>query len=323
MTRAEAFEVVRQRGGTPSETVTRRTKLLVVGELGWPLLDDGRPSNKLSRATTYGIPVASERRFLEWIGKAVPDGVHKTYSADQLAVLSKLSSDTIHELAQFGLLDERGARFGFRDLASARQIAKLLADGVRLSEIIRAVSQIRKWLPEVGLASVRLHAGPRYGLEVEQRGGRTDQHGQFVLAVDGSQHDPDDLFEQAQSAEEAGDIPGAERLYRLLMKTDPTDASAPSNLGNMLRANGRNIEAEAALRGATRADPTFADAWYNLGDLLDEQGRFEAAVECLQTALRVAPDYADAMFNLALLLQRRNQYAEAADYWRRYLASDR
>jgi NAD-dependent DNA ligase len=69
MTRAEAFAVVRQHGGMPSQTVTKGTKLLIVGELGWPLLDDGRPSNKLSRATTYGIPVASERRFLEWIGK--------------------------------------------------------------------------------------------------------------------------------------------------------------------------------------------------------------------------------------------------------------
>jgi hypothetical protein len=28
------------------------------------------------------------------------------------------------------------------------------------------------------------------------------------------------------------------------------------------------------------------------------------------------------MFNLALLLQRQNHYAEAADYWRRYLAND-
>jgi tetratricopeptide (TPR) repeat protein len=56
--------------------------------------------------------------------------------------------------------------------------------------------------------------------------------------------------------------------------------------------------------------------------LLDEQGRIEAAAECLRTALRVAPDYADAMFNLALLLQRTNQYADAAHYWRRYLASD-
>ena len=50
MTRAEAFEVVHRHGGTPSQTVTKRTKLLIVGELGWPLLDDGRPSNKLARA---------------------------------------------------------------------------------------------------------------------------------------------------------------------------------------------------------------------------------------------------------------------------------
>ena len=144
MTRAEAFEVVRKRGGTPSQTVTKRTNLLIVGELGWPLLDDGRPSNKLGRANAYGIPVASERRFLEWIGKTVPDTVHKTYSVDQIAALSHLSGDMIRELTQFGLLDERSGRFGFRDLASARQVAKLLADGVRLSEIIRAVSQIRK-----------------------------------------------------------------------------------------------------------------------------------------------------------------------------------
>jgi tetratricopeptide (TPR) repeat protein len=130
------------------------------------------------------------------------------------------------------------------------------------------------------------------------------------------------LFEQAQSAEEAGGIPEAERLYRILMRSDPTDASAPFNLGNMLRADGRNVEAEAALRAATRVDPTFADAWYNLSDLFDEQVRVEAAIECLRTALRAAPDYADASFNLALLLQRKNQYAEAADYWRRYLASD-
>ena len=61
MTRAEAFAVVRQHGGKPSQAVTKGTKLLIVGELGWPLLDDGRPSNKLSRATNFGIPVVSER----------------------------------------------------------------------------------------------------------------------------------------------------------------------------------------------------------------------------------------------------------------------
>jgi hypothetical protein len=60
------------------------------------------------------------------------------------------------------------------------------------------------------------------------------------------------LFEQAQAAEETGNIAEAERLYRLLMKRDPTDAAAPFNLGNMLRSNGRRVEAEAALRAGTR-----------------------------------------------------------------------
>jgi Tetratricopeptide repeat len=322
MTRDEAFKVVRQHGGMPSRWVTKRTKLLIVGELGWPLLDDGRPSNKLTRATAYGIPVASERRFLEWIGKAVPDSINKTYSIDEIAAVSDLSGNTIQELAQFGLLDERGGQFGFRDLASARQIAKLLADGVTLSEIIRGVSQIRKWMPDVGLANVRFHPGPHRSLEVEQAGGRTDKNGQFVLAIDESQITPVDLFQRALLAEENGDIAGAERLYRILMKSDPTDASAPFNLGNLLRAASRNVEAEAALRAATRSDPTFVEAWYNLSDLLDEQGHSEAAIECLRTALRVEPDYADATFNLALLLQRKNEYAEAADYWRRYLDLD-
>jgi tetratricopeptide (TPR) repeat protein len=260
---------------------------------------------------------------LEWIGKAVPDSVQKTYSAEQLAALSKTSPGLVRELAQLSLLDERDGHFGFRDLASARQIAKLLNDGVRLSEIIRAVAEIRKWLPDVGLANVRLHAGALSDVQVEQHGGRTDKYGQFVFAVDEARADPDELFDQAQSAEQVGDTAEAERLYRILMKSDPTDASAPFNLGNMLRVCARTVEAEAALRSATRANPAFAEAWYNLADLLDDQGRSEAAVECLRKALTAAPDYADAMFNLALLLQRKGAYADAADLWRRYLASDR
>jgi tetratricopeptide (TPR) repeat protein len=169
---------------------------------------------------------------------------------------------------------------------------------------------------------VRFRAGPHNSLEIEQPQGRTDKRGQFLFAVDGSEQSPDDLFDKTQSAEAMGDIAEAERLYRLLMKSDPAEASAPFNLGNMLRVNGRYVEAEAAFRTATRVDPEYAQAWYNLGDLLDDQGRADAAIECLRKALRVAPDYADAMFNLALLLQRKNQYTEAAEYWRRYLTSD-
>jgi tetratricopeptide (TPR) repeat protein len=140
---------------------------------------------------------------------------------------------------------------------------------------------------------------------------------------DDAREDPDELFDRAHAAEQLGDIAQAEQLYRLLMKSDPSDASAPFDLGNMLRAAARSVEAEAALRAATRANPAFAEACYNLADLLDNQGRSEATIECLRKVIVVAPDYIDAMFNLALLLQRKGAYAEAADYWRQYLVNDR
>jgi tetratricopeptide (TPR) repeat protein len=318
----QAFELVRSHGGTPSQTVTRQTNVLVVGELGWPLLDDGRPSNKLNRAGAYGIPVVSERRFLEWIEKAVPDSLHRTYSAAQIASLSKLSSSTVDELTRFGLLNPRAGLFGFRDLASARQISKLFAHGIALSEIIRSVNEVRKWLPEADLSNLRFHPANHHDIEIQQPEGRTDKRGQFVLPVNHPNENADALFEQAQAAEETGEIAEAERLYRVLIKCDPTDAVPPFNLGNMLRASGRKVEAEAALRAATRADPTFAEAWYNLSDLLGEQGRSEAAIDCLRRALQGAPDYADAMFNLALLLQRGSRHKEAAEWWRQYLAND-
>ena len=209
-----------------------------------------RLASSLCAARTVFRWSASAASWNGW-GKFIPDNANKAYSVDQLAALSGLSGERIQELAQPSLLDERACRFGFRDLAIARQIAKLLADGVRLSEIIRSVNEIRKWLPDTGLGSMRLRPGPSHSLQVEQAGGPTDKRGQFMLAVDDCRHNPDDLFASAQAAEQAGDVAEAERLYRILMKTDPTDASAAFNLGDMLRACGRNVEAEAALQAAT------------------------------------------------------------------------
>ena len=147
MKRADAFALVRRHGGKPREGVTRKTDVLVVGELGWPLLDDGRPSNSLAQAKSHGIPVASERQFLEWLGQSVPDEHAKTYTADQLASLGKLPREVVDQLAMFGLIEGRGGLFGFRDLAAARQVAGLLAAGTALSAITRSL--------KIGRASCR------------------------------------------------------------------------------------------------------------------------------------------------------------------------
>jgi tetratricopeptide (TPR) repeat protein len=322
MKRADAFARVRERGGTPREGVTKQTGVLVVGELGWPLLDDGRPSNSLAQAKSYGIPVASERQFLAWLGGTAPEEETRTYTAGQLAALSKLPREVIDQLAMFGLIEGGNGAFGFRDLAAARQIAGLFAAGTPLSAITKSLSEIRKWLPDARLSNLRLFPETSDRILVEQMKGRTDNTGQFVLDVDAPEDDADAVFEDAQAAEESGDAAAAEQLYCRAMKMDPADPAAPFNLGNVLRAEGRSLEAEAAYRAAVKAGPGFAQAWYNLADLLDDQGRTREAVPCLIRALEADPDYADAMYNMALLLQRLERYADAAAAWRRYLAMD-
>lgn len=322
MKRADAFALVRKHGGKPREGVTKQTDVLVVGELGWPLLDDGQPSSSLAQAKTYRVPIASERQFLEWVGKSAPEQQAKTYTADQLASLTKLPRDVIEQLTMFGLIEARGELYGFRDLAAARQVAALLGAGVALSAITRSLHEIRKWLPDARLSNVKLFPESSDRILVEQVKGRTDKTGQFVFDVDTPTDDADALFQEAQAAEERGDVQTAERLYQRVMKLDPDDAAPPFNLGNLLRAAGRTLEAETAYRAAVAADPKFAPAWYNLADVLDDQGRTKDAVEGLKRALDANPDYTDAVFNLALFLQRLEQPAEAAKWWRRYLALD-
>jgi tetratricopeptide (TPR) repeat protein len=273
-------------------------------------------------AKSYEVPIASERQFLEWAGRAADSGQIRSYAADQLASLSGLTIDTIGRLTTFGLLDGRNGQYGFRDLAAARQLAELLHSGVSLSTITKSLYAIRKWLPDAALSHLKLYPASADTVLVEHMKARTDTAGQFMLPVAGAEESADDLFEQAQAAEEANDVATAERLYRRVMRIDPGDPAAAFNLGNLLRANGRKVEAEAAYRAATKADSGFAEAWYNLAGILDDRGQPDNAVACLKRALNAEPDYADAIFNLGLLHQRGDRHADAAEYWRRYLALD-
>lgn len=323
MSRAKAFVLVKDQGGTPKTGVTKLTGMLVVGELGWPLLPDGRPSQSLAKAKAYGIPIISERRFLALAGQGALDEDAKAYSRDQLAALSKLPCDLIDEFAMFGLIEPRDGLYAFKDLAAARQLAKLIAAGVKLSAVTRSLAEIRKWLPDAGLAKLRLYPETPDELLVQHADGLTDKKGQFMLPIEPAKMDADALFQQAQAAEEAEDAAEAERLYRLVLKIDPSDAAAAFNLANTLRAQNRAIDAEAAYRLAVERAPGYAEAWFNLADLLDEQRRGFEAVRCLEKALKADPDYADAVFNLALLLQRLNRLSDAAAQWKRYVELDR
>jgi tetratricopeptide (TPR) repeat protein len=322
MKRAEAYALVAERGGKARQDVSKHSTVVVVGELGWPLLANGHPANSLSRARALRVPLVSERRFLEWVGLAPTEEQAHTYSIAQVASLASMPAEIVEELGLYGLISVRDGYCGFRDLAAARQVAELLRAGVGLSVISQSLREIRSWLPTAGPASLRLFPAASDSLVIAQLNGFTDKRGQFLLPVEKPRTDADKLFAEAQLAEEKENFTNAERLYRRAMKADPTDPTAAFNLANMLRGLGRRVEAEALYRTALQADPRLAEAWYNLADVLDEQGRVAEAIEALERAVSIEADYADAIFNLALLLQRSQRTTEAGFYWRRYLALD-
>jgi len=60
MTREEAHEAIREAGGTPGSSVTRKTDLVVVGE---------NPGSKLRKAQELGIKTVDEEEFLKLLGR--------------------------------------------------------------------------------------------------------------------------------------------------------------------------------------------------------------------------------------------------------------
>ena len=160
---------------------------------------------------------------------------------------------------------------------------------------------------------------------VEQLKGRTDKTGQFVLTIDDARRrSPTRCSRRRRRPRRQHDAETAERLYRRVMKLDPDDAAAAVQ-PRQPAARGRPQASRPSRPIAPPSRPIRASraAWYNLADLLDDQGRTEEAIDCLARALDADPAYADAMFNMALFLQRLEQHAEAAGWWRRYLALDR
>ncbi len=99
MTHARAADLVAQHGGEASEHISRQTTLLVVGEEGWPLEDDGQPSVKLQQAErlrSAGEPlrIIGESDWLQLLGLAENrEELHRLYTP---AMLSQMLDVSVH-----------------------------------------------------------------------------------------------------------------------------------------------------------------------------------------------------------------------------------
>jgi predicted O-linked N-acetylglucosamine transferase (SPINDLY family) len=120
-----------------------------------------------------------------------------------------------------------------------------------------------------------------------------------------------ETLDLAMSRHRAGDLAGAEQLYRQVLEVAPGNVDALHLLGLVAHQSGRNDLAIQCIRRALDLRPDFLAAHTNLGKILLTQGRFAEAVASYQRALDLRPDYADAHKDMAIVLKEQGRLEEA------------
>jgi len=129
-------------------------------------------------------------------------------------------------------------------------------------------------------------------------------------------------FVEACAADDRGDSEAAEHLFRQAIDLEPTMAAALTNLGNLVYRQGELEEARRLYERALEADPTQPEARYNYANLLADLGEHELAVAELRAVCAAAPTFADAHYNLGLMLVQLGGTTQAKQHLERYLELD-
>lgn len=316
-----------RRGAVVRRRLIRQAEVVGVGQGAVAMLADGRLQMRLGEAYALGAEVVGERALLRALGRlpALPPEP-AALSIGELASRVNLEPATVRILILFDLIRPVGDDVGFRDLVTAREVARLLKENVPLADIVQSTVEIgrRPGQPESHpLARHKLVCDRDGHLVVRSGTGLADLSGQLRLPLpDAGNPTVDSLFEEAEEAEETGDLAAAEMFYRRCVVLDRHDPIAPFNLANVLREQGRVDEARIFFQHALAIDPEFAEAWYNLAGLMEQAGQRELARDFLRRAVVADPYYGDPLYNLALWHFQVGDYAEAIVWWERYLDLD-
>lgn len=327
MSRRVAAEEAERRGGVLRRGLTRASDLLVIGRHARHKLPGGHLHDVLLRADELDVPCISERTFLRALGLLSPSRPEPAATTlAELARRTRLDPAIVRLLMLFDLIEAPDGRCSFRALITAREVARLLDEGVALAEILESIGRIGS-----RGASAADHPLARHKLICDADGKVVVRDGPAFAELDGQMRLPlpktdnpsaDSLFEAAEEAEQAEDWKLAEDLYRRCALIDGDDPIAPFNLANVLREQGRASEAKCYLQVALRVDPNFAEAWYNLAGIVEREGDRETARHYLLRAVAADPYYGDPMYNLAYWHFIAGRYAEAGQWWQRYLDLD-
>lgn len=310
------------------------------------------PSNKVIHVTfgPGGGRVAQQQAAPADGEKADAAGASREPACDlftrgEIARLLKVTPTRLRTLDKAGVVSPSGRRRGrraytFEDVIQLRTAQGLLERNVRLRDVTRAVSELRRTLPAVRrpLAELRIVSDGRNVVVHTEQGAYEPLTGQMVLDLQVKRLRDDvvrvlrpsagrdrartayELYLQAsQLDEDPATMDGAEQLYRRAVELDPWLTIAYTNLGNIRFRRHDAEAAEVLYRKALELDPRQPEAQYNLGYLTLERGDAEGSIPFFVGALQSDPKFSDAYFNLAMAYEQSGHADQAQPYWRSYV----
>ncbi len=267
------------------------------------------------------------------------------FTQSEIARLLDVSPARLRTLDRSGIVSPSGKRRGrraytFADLIQLRTAQSLLDGKVRLRDVSRAMTVLKKSLPRIArpLAELRIVSDGRSIVVRTQDGDFEPLSGQMVLDFE-VQDLRDDVVrvlrptagrDRARTAyelylraseldEDPKTLDEAQTLYERAIELDPWLTIAYTNLGNICFRRQDVEGAEKMYRRALEIDIKQPEAQYNLGYVMLERGKAGEAIPLFLGAIEADPKFADAYFNLAMAYEQLGEAEKARPYWTNYI----
>lgn len=349
MSRRAAQQLVREHGGTPVDDLRAAdVDLIVIGADELPLREESLlDETTRARAGAGALEVISETELWRRLGLLEAEATARLYTPAMLAELLQVPLAVIRRWHRRGLIVpvrevRRLPYFDFQEVATARQLAALLAAGASPEAIEKQLAELARYVPNVQrpLAQLSVIVQGRQ-LLLRQGDGLIEPGGQLRIdfeALDRSAESaaapretvslhadkmlsasPAALRDLAARCEDEGNLEQAAELYRAALAAAGPSAEVCFQLAELLYRLGDLSGARERYYMAIELDEDYVEARANLGCVLAETGQRELAVAAFQGALRYHHDYPDAHYHLARTLDNLGRPAEAEPHWRAFL----
>lgn len=324
MTHRQAAELAEQHGGATTHSVSKQTSMLVVGEEGWPLELDGKPSVKLQQVTEWrqqgaAIKVLAESEWLHLLGlEERRREVHRLLTPAMLSQSLGISVGLIRHWERIGLIKPvkkifRLPYFDFQEVVCVRRLSELLQAGVSQQELESSLGRLQSMLPgtERSLSQLTLLARDHHVVLRDEAGLLEPVSGQRIFdfetePVELKLVQGHDDIEPSRDIVSPPSVPAAP-APKLLATTDWHER------GSELLEEHRVTDAIEAFRCALMSEPANPESHFHLAEALYRSGNLTGALERFHVAVELDQQYLEAWTQLGCVAAELGQDQSALD----------